>query len=147
MGGTQIDFDKEFFSLSDKFNAIRKNAPDYIYDCLNKSGNELKKELKGHTPKSKKTLTNPKKKMVNSWTKKSAEYENGGFVVKIRSKAPHFHLVEEGHRKVVRTKKGLKQIGYVKGKFFAKKVIDDFEDNFYKDLESRFDKIIEKELR
>lgn len=130
----QVVFDAEFMSLADKIKAIEHRAPDKILNRMDKEGNALRRELRDATPEG------PTGNLKKGWKTERANNEYGTYVKKINSEAPHYHLVERGHRLTDHT--GTKQIGVVKGKFFAKKVLDDYEPGMNARYESMIDEIM-----
>lgn len=151
LSGAEFKIDEDLINFGEKLERADKNAPGKIYDGLNKMGNDLKKELKANTPIGPPKKREPsKKKMVNRWRKSQASREFGNYTVKIRSTAPHFHLVERGHKIIPRGGKKSKKPsykrkakGYVKGQHFAKKILDKRELDIYQEFDDLLDEILE----
>ena len=68
------------------------------------------------------------------WFTKTRNGPNAGMWKGIFNKAPHLHLVEDGHRQVTH-RPGLRQVGYVEGKHFLRPVVERFEPKFEADME------------
>lgn len=133
----KIEFDSSLEEFTKKVNAIDKTSPDEIYKGMDSIGNKVKKELKAASPVGggRKSL---KKRMSERWrasqsVKKHNTYEKG-----IRNTAPHYHLVERGHRLV----KNGKEIGYVDGQRFTEKALNKIEPEINRDIEKLFDKLV-----
>lgn len=128
----KIVFDPEFMSLDDKIGAIERRAPDKILKAMDKEGNSLRRKLRDATP------VGPTGNLKKRWKADRAYKEYGTYVKKIRSKAPHYHLVERGHRLVSHKPKKI-MIKYVPGKRFAEPVLDAYEAV----ISARYEKIID----
>lgn len=150
MADVEIVFSEDFLSFPDKLKKADKLAPHKIYEGLNKLGNQTKKELKENTPVGK-SQGRKKKRLKDRWRKSHVTKEYGNYVTKIRSTAPHYHLVERGHRIVPRGGKSTgkasykrQSTGHVPGQFFAQKVLDRKESEIYRGYEKILDDIIEE---
>ena len=67
---------------------------------------------------------------------------NGAHAVRVYSTAPHAHLIEEGHRMV--THDG-REVGFVKGHHVFELAAEDFEPEYYTDLDEMLDEeVVEK---
>lgn len=128
----KIVFERDFLSLKDKITAIEHRAPDRILKAMDKEGNALRRELRDATP------VGPTGNLQKRWKADRAYKEYGTYVKKIRSTAPHYRLVERGHRLVSHKPKKL-FIRTVKGQRFAEKVLDDHEST----IDARYEKIID----
>lgn len=152
MSDVELKIDPELLKFKDKLARADREAPSYIYKGLDKIGNKTRKELKAASPvgKSKKSS---KKRLKMRWTAERATKEFGDYVKKVRSKAPHYHLVERGHRIVARgpgkhsrrkyvLKRNRKGGGYISGQYFAKKTFDSLEPEIYQSYEKMLDDIM-----
>lgn len=128
----KIVFDGNFLSLGDKLGAIERRAPDKILKAMDKEGNALRRGLRDATPKG------ATGKLKSGWQSERARKEYGTYVKKIRNKSPHYHLVERGHRIVSHRPKKVVS-GEVGGRYFAEKVLGDYEPV----LEARYEKMID----
>lgn len=133
----EIVFDPEFMSLDDKIGAIERRAPDRILKAMDKEGNTLRRELRDATPVGKDSK-GKKRSLKSGWTAERARKEYGTYIKKIRNKSPHYHLVERGHRIVSHRPKKVVS-GEVGGRYFAEKVLGDYEPV----LEARYEKMID----
>ena len=100
---------------------VKKNFPDDMEVVLNRGANKMIKALKQNSPDSKK---DHKGKLNKSWKKKIKGYGKN-IHADIYSTAPHFHLVDRGHK--IKDKKGHEK-GFVQGKHFLQKTIDEQQD-------------------
>jgi hypothetical protein len=104
----------------DEFNAKLSTAikkyPDWAEQELKKAARKLKQEIQKNSPDS---GSNHKNKIKNSWT-----YQIKGWreltEADIRSKAPHFHLIERGH--VIKDRYGNVH-GFKQGTHFLQKTV------------------------
>lgn len=133
----EIVFERDFLSLKDKITAIERRAPDKILKAMDKEGNTLRRELRDATPVGK-DRKGKKRSLKKGWTAERARKEYGTYIKKIRNKSPHYHLVERGHRIVSHRPKKVVS-GEVGGRYFAEKVLGDYEPV----LEARYEKMID----
>lgn len=150
-----LKIDKDFINLGEKFALVDKKAPSHIYTGFDKLGRKIKKDLKKVSPESDKE-TISKKRLKNRWrnTKTTKEYD--AYTQKIYSNAPHFHLVERGHKVVARrasVKGSPKKIQYrvkestgkkhVEGSKFFEKYMDSHTGDIERDIEKVVDDILD----
>ena len=113
----------------DKFIKKMKKAsykyPPDVDLFMNKESKKLISESKAASP-----YATFKKR----WFTKTRKGPVAGLWKGIFNKAPHLHLVEDGHRQVTH-KPELKQVGYVEGKHFLRPVVERFEPQFESDIE------------
>ena len=102
----------------EKLKLVEKRAPDRIIDKLDKTGNELRKKTREKTPKK-------IGKIQKGYKLLPVEKVRGGYQKGMTNTAPHFHLVERGHRKV--TKSG-KEIGWTDGVFMVEKTVREMDE-------------------
>lgn len=105
-----------------RLQTVQKNFPDDVETVLNRGANRMIKALKTNSPDSGK---DHKGKLNKSWKKKIEGYGKD-IHANIYSTAPHFHLVDRGHKIV--DKKGHEK-GFVQGKHFLQKTIDEQQDD------------------
>ena len=101
-----------------RLQTVQKNFPDDVETVLNRGANRMIKALKTNSPDSGK---DHKGKLNKSWKKKIEGYGKD-IHANIYSTAPHFHLIDRGHKIV--DKKGQEK-GFVQGKHFLQKTIDE----------------------
>lgn len=158
----KLGVDKKFLELGDKFKIADKKAPNKVYKGLDKIGNKIKRGAKAASPDGKPKIIKgkrqpAKKKLKNRWSTDMTEKDyNNDYVKKVYSKAPHFHLVERGHKVVARrmdikdSKFGAQRRvaesrgkTFVEGSHFFDKYYDSIEADISDDIEKMFDKIFE----
>lgn len=110
---------KEFIG---RLQAVQKEFPDDVEVVLNRGANRMVRALKENSPDSGK---DHKGKLNKSWEKEIEGYGKN-IHADIYSTAPHFHLVDRGHKIV--DKKGHEK-GFVQGKHFLQKTIDEQQDD------------------
>lgn len=142
---------KDLFKLQDDLKRLERDAPGKVIEVLDQAGKIVRKEVKANTPVGTTKKTNSKK-LKNRWKLDPTVKEDGAYTKKLRSTAPHFHLVERGHKVVPRrVTKGRKanrvQLksgkSYVAGTSFFEKTMDRIEPNIY-DL---YDQLLEKIMK
>lgn len=136
MSGFEIDGLNEFI---EKISLVEKRAPDKIINKLNRVGGKLRTAAKANTP----MLKSKGKTIVKSYKLYPVEKVGGSYQKGIANTAPHFHLVENGHRKV--TPSG-NEVGFVEGQFFFEKTVKEMEQPIAAELEKWLDKLY-KELK
>lgn len=105
-----------------RLQTVQKNFPDDVATVLNRGANRMIKALKTNSPDGGK---DHKGKLNKSWKKKIEGYGKD-IHANIYSTAPHFHLVDRGHK--IMDKKGHEK-GFVQGKHFLQKTIDEQQDD------------------
>lgn len=105
-----------------RLQAVQKDFPDDVEVVLNRGANRMVRALKENSPDSGK---DHKRKLNKSWKKKIEGYGRD-IHADIYSTAPHFHLVDRGHKIV--DKKG-REKGFAQGKHFLQKTIDEQQDD------------------
>lgn len=105
-----------------RLQTVQKNFPDDVETVLNRGANRMVRALKTNSPDS---GNDHKGKLNKSWKKKIEGYGKD-IHANIYSTAPHFHLVDRGHKIV--DKKGHEK-GFVQGKHFLQKTIDEQQDD------------------
>ena len=109
--------------MSDMQGLISK-APDELNKAVEKTAREWTKDCNSKMPSTYKDGKNSLKK----WKTKK-EYTSLGIIssVEVTNKAPHFHLVENGHRKFIH---GVDTGGFVEGKHYAEKTRAEYETKY-----------------
>lgn len=153
----ELIIDKKFMDLGKKFEVADRLAPSKLSKGLDRVGNKIKRGAKDVSPDGKDRNKSSKKKLKNRWsaTRTTKDYD-GSYVKKVYSRAPHFHLVERGHRVVARrvniknskfgAQRRAKESGgktYVEGSHFFDRYMDLIENDVDLDIEEMFDKIFE----
>lgn len=105
-----------------RLQTVQKNFPDDVETVLNRGANRMIKALKTNSPDS---GNDHKGKLNKSWKKKIEGYGKD-IHANIYSTAPHFHLVDRGHK--IMDKKGHEK-GFVQGKHFLQKTMDKQQDD------------------
>ena len=128
--------DLHFVNLDDFINKlirVGEEYPDLSQKYLRRIGNTLKRSAIAASPVGKaptqvwdwrkqKNKTN-RRKLKLSWTGKIVGSSGPELEYQLRSKAPHFHLVERGHILEIKGK----YKGFVQGKYFFKRTVGNFE--------------------
>ena len=121
--------------LLDAMDKVDDSAEDRVRKHLNKQGRAFINYAKEITPE--KTG-----KLKKSYVSMQVERNYGDYDKPIRNKAPHHHLVNNGHRQV--TSSG-KEIGFVQGRHYIEETIAKKTDDFNKETEDFIDDLF-KEL-
>lgn len=106
-----------------------KNADKKIRKFLDKQGREFIEEAKGNTP----YRAGGKRHIKNSYVSKQVQYLDKGYTKPITNKAPHHHLVNNGHNLV--SKNG-KIIGYVSGQRYIERTTESRRPKFDSEAEA-----------
>lgn len=144
-----ITIDPKLFEFGKKLEIADKKAPGYIIDGLDAQGKEVRKKLKKASPVSKTTKKN-KERLKNRWKAYPTIKTSGVYEKPIGSTAPHYHLVERGHRVVPRGGKNTinrslqSGKGYVAGTRFFEKTMEAMTPEIYKEFENIVDSIMEE---
>lgn len=134
-GGRGDGVDLHFVNLEDfmrKLNRVANEYPKTTEKHLRAIGNRLKRAAKANTPVGKtdefiKKNGKQKKskiKLKNAWSGKTVGASGASLEYQLRSKSKRYHLVERGHVKVIF---GKRTAGFVQGKFFFKRTMEEFE--------------------
>ncbi len=131
MAGFKLEGVEEF---REKLRLIEKKAPDRILNKLDDEGKKLRKQARANTPKITGNLRKgykllPVEKVVDG-------YQKG-----MTNKAPHFHLVEKGHRKVT---PGGRVIGWTPGKFYLEKTVKEMDEPIAESLKNWLDELFQE---
>lgn len=114
-----------------------QRAPKQQAKFLRQEGTKLKNKTKAGARKLGRKTGNYLKSI-----KRGRVYDyHGSQAVRVYSYAPHAHLVEDGHRMV--THDG-REVGFVPGHHVFEVAAEDFEPQYYQDLDNFLDKEAEK---
>lgn len=113
---------RSFEEFIGRLELIQREFPDDSEIVLKRSANRVIRVLKENSPDS---GSEHKGKLNKSWRKEIEGYGKN-IHANIYSTAPHFHLVDRGHKII--DKKGNEK-GFVQGKHFLQKTIDEQEDD------------------
>ena len=121
--------------FQEKLRLIEKKAPDRILNKLDDEGKKLRKQARANTPKITGNLRKgykllPVEKVVDG-------YQKG-----MTNRAPHHHLVHNGHYKVT---PGGRIIGWTPGLFYLERTVKEMEEPITEDLRNWLDELF-KEL-
>lgn len=121
--------------LSDMQSVVSK-APDDLNDAVLKTAKEWTKDCNAEMPSSYKSGA----KGLKRW-KTTKNYGPTGIIasVEVTNKAPHFHLVENGHRKFIN---GVDTGGFVEGKHYAEKAREEYESKYPEMMQSAINKAL-----
>lgn len=127
--------------LEEKLRRVMERAPDRIDIQLEKMGRKLRKMSKDKTPVSDKEKA---RHLKDQYKLSQPELipDGSGHQIKMYNTAPHFHLIEKGH-KIVTTSGQV--IGFVNGRFMVEKSVQELEEEVPAELEKWLDDLF-KEL-
>lgn len=119
-----MSIDVEFHGMEEfiqKLDVIANQYSDIAEKHLKKCGNKMKKTAKDKTPSTK--VEHPKK-LKKSWTGKVTGNSGSELEYQLRNKAPHHHLVENGH---VQKTPGGRVTGFTQGRHYTQTAINEFK--------------------
>lgn len=121
--------------MSDMQGLISK-APDELNKAVEKTAREWTKDCNSKMPS---TYKDGKTSLKKWKTKK--EYTSLGIIasIEVTNKAPHFHLVENGHRKFIH---GVDTGGFVEGKHYAEKTRAEYESKYPEKMQEAINKAL-----
>lgn len=102
--------------LQEKLMQVYKRGPDRIYDRLDKDARKFMRQARKNTP------VGPTGNLKKGYRKEQAVKHGDNFEVGIYNRAPHHHLVNNGHRKVSPSGKVL---GWTDGLFYIEKTVSE----------------------
>ena len=132
------DFDVKIEGVEEfqeKLKTVEEKAPDRIIDELDEEGKKLRKQAMNNTKKGKTGNLRKGYKLL------PVEKIKGGYQKGMTNTAPHFHLVEKGHRKV--SKSG-KELGWTEGKFYLDRTVKEMEEPITEDLKDWLDELFQE---
>lgn len=118
--------------IMEELKKAEQRVPDVSEQVLKKGINKVRKLSKDKTP----FYNKGKKHIKNSYKTLPIEYESNGMNIKMTNTAPHFHLIERGHRIVT---PGGKEKGWYEGKHMVERSMEE--------MQMEFPKIVEKEIK
>lgn len=125
--------------LSEDLKDAVKQYPDKAQITLEKNGRKFKKSVKAKTPDS---GISHEMKLKNGYKASKVKGYGMNMLVEITvEKAPHFHLVEYGHKLI--SKKG-QEIGWVAGKHMMEETRKEYEEILPKELKKMAEEILEE---
>ncbi len=149
MADVEFDIDELEEYTKQLVNIASKKLPKETKKFLRKEGSKLQRKTKQRAKRDIEKSSGDKKSYVNSIKRgKPYKYIGDEDAVRVFSMAPHAHLIELGHVKVVGGKRGKGgcEVGYVRGKYIFRKTAEEFEKTFYDDTEKFIDDILDKGL-
>ena len=117
--------------FQEKLKTIEKKAPDRILNKLDEEGKKLRVAARDNTPK----VTG---KLRKGYKLLPVEKIQGGYQKGMTNTAPHFHLVEKGHRKVSPSGK---ELGWTEGLFMLEKTVKEQEEPIIEELQKWLDEL------
>lgn len=131
MAGNNFEI-KGLEEFQKKIQTIEKKAPDRILNELDRQGNKLRKAMRENSPVSDRNKPN-RKRIKYSYKLDPVKKVGGGYSKGLYNKAPHHHLVNNGHRKVT---PGGRVIGWTPGLFYIEKTVAQQETIIMSELQS-----------
>lgn len=129
-----------------KLDVVIKGYTESAENHLQKCGNKLKKRAQENTPSSGKARKDNKgrtiKPLSKSWKGKITGLSANDIQYELRNTSKVYHLVERGH--VQKTPSG-RVTGFVQGKHFFDKVVNDFKTS--NEIERELEKFMEETKR
>lgn len=122
--------------LQTKLEQCQREIPDQENLAMKRCAADWRKDINAKMPS---YYTNIPKKWKSTY-----EYNSLGMIAEctIASKAPQWHLVENGHRKF--DFHGHDTGGFVPGRHYAADTNDEWEDKFPEVMEKELDKVLDK---
>ena len=123
-------------SLLEDMQSMATQSPDELNDAVIKTAKAWTKDCNAKMPSSYKNGA----KGLKRW-KTTKNYNSSGMItsVAVTNKAPHFHLVENGHRKFIN---GVDTGGFVEGKHYAEKTREEYESKYPDMMQSAINKAL-----
>ena len=123
-------------SLLEDMQSMVTQSPDELNDAVIKTAKAWTKDCNAKMPSSYKNGT----KGLKRW-KTTKNYSPSGMIasVEVTNKAPHFHLVENGHRKFIH---GVDTGGFVEGKHYAEKTRAEYESKYPEKMQEAINKAL-----
>lgn len=124
-------------TMQKKLNYVATKYPYESEILLTKVGNKFRNSVKKRTPDSGKQS---KRKLMKSYRLSKVQGTGKDLYVEFRSTAPHFHLLERGHKVV--DKNGKDTGKRVNGKLMIEQTALEYQRAFPKEVEKMVDKLI-----
>lgn len=143
---SDIDLSLNAEDILEKFNELKDSYSDIVYEELEIMGKEFKKDLIKETNKAinyARDNGKPSKvPIASSYIITKAKFDSNWQLSKdVKTKSPHFHLLENGHEIV--THKGVNR-GFVPGYRMLGATCDLYETKSLKYMEEAVEKMIKK---
>lgn len=116
---------------------LTMDYPDETNKQMRKFANEFKKDCNAKMPAEYKEGKRP---IPKNWEVKNKQVLRVSIDAEIRNKAPHFHLVENGHNMVVRGQ----TVGFVPGKHYAERTREEWKEDFPDKVKDFVDEMLER---
>lgn len=122
--------------LLEDMQSMVTQSPDELNEAVIKTAKTWTKDCNAKMPSSYKIGA----KGLKRW-KTTKNYSPSGMIasVEVTNKAPHFHLVENGHRKFIN---GVDTGGFVQGKHYAEKTREEYESKYPDIMQSTINKAL-----
>lgn len=123
-------------SLLEDMQSMATQSPDELNDAVIKTAKAWTKDCNAKMPSSYKSGA----KGLKRW-KTTKNYSPSGMIasVEVTNKAPHFHLVENGHRKFIN---GVDTGGFVEGKHYAEKTRAEYESKYPEKMQEAANRLL-----
>ena len=135
---TAVGF-KGLKELQSDIEKILADYPDETDRMMRRSANGFVKDCNAKMPG---RYQSGKRSIPRSWKKEYSQELAVKTDVKIRNTAPHFHLVENGHRRY--DFHGNPTGGFVAGKHYAEKTRKEWEEKFPEIVSEEINKLLKK---
>lgn len=129
--------------LIDSLEKMANEYPDAAGDLLRKQGIELRKRIVLSARENTNTKGESKRSLGKIGSYRLSKVQSYGIrqFVELTVKAPHFHLVEQGHNMV--NKYG-KTVGFIQGRHYFEKAVKEFEEEMPDKVEVMVDELLGK---
>lgn len=134
MSGFSIDGLDE---LQKDIQQLVMDYPDETNKQMRKFANEFKEDCNAKMPAEYKEGKRP---IPKNWEVKNKQVLRVSIDAEIRNKAPHFHLVENGHNMVVRGQ----TVGFVPGKHYAERTREEWKEDFPDKVKDFVDEMLKR---
>lgn len=124
--GVSVDI-KGLKELQGKFQILAADNAYLKDDILEKCGKDLKKLCKDKTK-----LGRGKKHLRNRYKLSKVKREGDEDWIELTNTSPHFHLVERGHRLIIKGK----EIGFVPGQRMVERSVEEYDEIFLKEIDN-----------
>jgi hypothetical protein len=129
--------------LQESLEQLSRKYPDKAGDLLRKDGRSLRKMIVREAKQQTDTDENHKMSLgkVGSYSISQVKGFGSQQYVEISAKAPHFHLVENGH--MMKTKSG-KTVGFVVGVHFLDRATKEYQNDMPEHVEEMVDELLKE---
>ena len=141
---------QELSNLENELERIGRDMPQQSEKIMKSMSSELRKIAKKNTPegdkkyyyyKGNKTAITNSKRMKNRWRSGKVKREGSTLVAEVKNKAPHAHLVEDGHTIVTR---GGAVKGFVPGQHVLEISLEEFDEKLPEVMDDLVDNVLRK---